>query len=82
VADNGISAPVRVPDGWHVLKLLESRPAGPIALSDAKPQLVQALRQGRAKRMIQVYLDDLLKSKPIEVNEIELTKQLGAAKQP
>ena len=45
---------------------------------DAKPQIVQALRQNRAQRLMRAYLDDMLKEKPIEVNEIELTKEVGS----
>jgi peptidylprolyl isomerase len=80
LAENGVSQPVRVPDGWHILKLLEAKQAGQMSLLDAKPQIVQALRQQRAQRMIRAYLDDMLKTEPIQVNEIELTKQVGAGK--
>jgi peptidylprolyl isomerase len=78
--EGGISQPVRVPDGWHILKLLEMKPAGEVSLLDAKPQIVAALRQARAQRMMRAYLDDMLKAQPIQLNEIELTKQVGAAK--
>jgi hypothetical protein len=80
MTDNSISQPIRVPGGWHVLKLLETKPGGPVALLDAKPQIVQALRQARAQQMIKGYLDGMLKTQPIELNEIELTKQVGGAK--
>src|ERR1700722_8845287 len=70
--ENGISQPVRVPDGWHILKLLALKPAGTVSLPDAKPQLVAALRQARAQRLVRAYLDDLMKAQPIQVNEIEL----------
>ncbi len=78
--ENGISQPVRVPDGWHVLKLLAMKPAGEVSLLDAKPQFVTALRQARVQRMMRAYLDEMLKTQPIQLNEIELTKELGAAK--
>ena len=78
--EGGISQPVRVPDGWHVLKLLAVRPAGEVSLLDAKPQIVAALRQARGQRLMRTYLDDMIKAQPIQVNEIELTKQLNAGK--
>jgi len=78
--ENGISQPVRVPDGWHILKLLALKPAGTVSLPDAKPQLVAALRQARAQRLVRAYLDDLMKAQPIQVNEIELTKEAGGGK--
>ncbi len=78
LTENGISQPIRVPDGWHVLKLLETRAAGPIPLADVKPQLVQGLRQARAQRLMRAYLDEMVKTQPIQVNEIELTKAVTA----
>ncbi len=80
MAEDAISQPVHVPDGWHILKLLEIKQAGPVPLSDAKPQIVQALRQARAQRTMRAYLDEMLKTQPVQVNEIELTKQMGAGK--
>lgn len=80
LTDTGISQPVRVPDGWHILKLLATRPAGQLPLQDARPQIVAALRQARAQRLMRGYLDDMLKAEPIQVNEIELTKQVSPAK--
>ena len=75
--EGGISQPVHVPGGWHILKLLAVKPAGELPLIDAKPQIVAALRQARAQRMMRAYLDDMLKSQPIQLNEIELTKDAG-----
>ena len=75
----GVSVPVRVPDGWHLLKLMEVKPAGPVSLADAKPQLVAALRQARAQKMMRDYVTNMVKAQPIQVNEIELNKQLGGA---
>jgi peptidylprolyl isomerase len=80
MSDNGISQPVRVPDGWHILKLLGTKPSSQLPLQDATPQLVQALRQARAQRLVRAHLDEMIKSQPIEVNEIELTKQTTVAK--
>lgn len=78
--EGGISQPVRVPDGWHILKLLAMKPAGEVPLLDAKPQIVAALRQARAQQMMRAYLDEMVKTQPIQLNEIELTKEAGAGK--
>jgi parvulin-like peptidyl-prolyl isomerase len=80
MTEGGISQPLRVPDGWHVLKLLTIKPAGQVSLQDARAQIVQALRQARAQRLMRGYLDEMLKAQPIQVNEIELTKQVGEGK--
>ena len=63
--------------GWHILKLLAMRASGPLPLPEAKAQIVAALRQARAQRMVRAYLDDILKAQPIQLNEIELTNQVG-----
>lgn len=77
MTDGGVSQPVHVPDGWHILKLLAVKPAGELPLIEAKPQIVTALRQARAQRMMRAYLDEMLKSQPIQLNEIELAKDAG-----
>jgi peptidylprolyl isomerase len=76
--ESGISQPVHVPDGWHILKLLAMKPAGVISLQDARPQIVAALRQARAQQAERSYLDGMLKAEPIQLNEIELTKEAKA----
>jgi hypothetical protein len=80
LAEGGVSQPIRVPDGWHILKLVEMKPASQVSLLDAKAQIVTALRQARSQRLMKAWLDEMLKVQPIEVNEIELTKQVGGGK--
>ncbi len=77
--ESGISQPVRAADGWHILKLLAMKPAGTLSLQDAKPQIVAALRQARTQRLVRAYLDDMLKAQPIQLNEIELSRDASAA---
>lgn len=73
--DNGTSEPVRAPDGWHVLRVLDSRPSGPMSQAEATPQLVQAMRQARAQQAMRTYVGTLLSAEPIQINEVELSKQ-------
>jgi peptidylprolyl isomerase len=77
--ESGISQPVRASDGWHILKLLAMKPAGTIPLQDARPQIVAALRQARTQRLARAYLDEMVKAQPIQLNEIELSKQASQA---
>lgn len=77
--ESGISQPVRASDGWHILKLLAMKPAGPMSLQDARPQIVAALRQARTQRLVRAYLDNMLKAQPIQLNEIELAKDATQA---
>ncbi len=73
LADGAISEPVRAGDGWHLLRLLGTKPAGLASLADARPALVRALRQQRTRQNEQAYVDTLLKQEPIQINEIELS---------
>jgi hypothetical protein len=74
--ENGTTDPLRLGDGFHVIRLLGTRPAGPAAIADVKPQLVQALRQARAQQVVRAYIDDLLRKEPIQLNEIDLARQV------
>ena len=76
--EKGITDPVRLPDGWHVVRLTETRSSGPAPLADVKPQLVQMLRQARSQQAMRGYVDDMLKKAPIQINEIDLVKQVSA----
>ncbi len=78
--DNGTSEPVRALDGWHVLRVIETRPPGPMSLADASPQLIQAMRQAHAQQAMRNYIATMLSTTPIQVNESELAKQLTPPK--
>ncbi len=72
--DGGVTEPVRSPQGWHVLKLLGTRPPAPMPLAEARETLVRALRQERMVQAQRGYLSNLLQQTPIQLNEIELSK--------
>jgi len=74
LSEGGVSDPVRGPQGWHVLKLLGTRPAGPSSLTDSRDALVRAMRQEHMLEAQRGYLTSLLQQVPIQVNEIELGK--------
>ncbi len=80
VQEGGISQPVRIQDGWHIVKLLGVKPAGPVPLAEARPQIVQALRQARTQRLMRAYVEDMIKAQPVQVNEIELNKAAAGLK--
>lgn len=50
--------PVHTPYGWHVIELIESRPAAPPPFDQVKAQLASNLQQARHQK----FLDDSLKS--------------------
>jgi parvulin-like peptidyl-prolyl isomerase len=69
LSENGITDLTRLPDGFHIVRLMGTKPAGPAAITDVKPQLVQALRQARAQQIVRAYIDDMLRKEPIQLND-------------
>jgi len=77
LAKDAVSDPVRLDDGWHVVKLLDVRPASVRPLDEVRDALVSELRAERAKANRQAYLTRLLEQNPPVVNEIALSKLLA-----
>ncbi|MCA3824614.1 MAG: peptidylprolyl isomerase, partial [Burkholderia sp.] len=73
-----VSAPVRTPAGFHVVKLIDSRAAAPRPLADVKEQLRAMLRAQRTQQNAQTYLAKLAANAPI--NEDALKKALASAR--
>ncbi len=80
LARDAVSEPVRLDDGWHVLKLLDARPAGPRPLAEVRDALVSQLRAARARDLRQAYVARLLEQNPPAINELALPKVLDRAK--
>lgn len=73
----GVSDPVHLGDGWHVFKLLATRPATTESLQDARPQIVAALRNEKAQANARAYIAKLQQSQHAEINEIALNAAVG-----
>lgn len=78
LAKAGISDPVRLDDGWHVLKMLDTEASHTRPLAEVRDALVQRIRAERAEANRRAYIAELFKSTPPVVNEIALSKLLGA----
>jgi parvulin-like peptidyl-prolyl isomerase len=59
LAPGEVSDPVRGAEGWHVLKLIERRPAGLRPLEEVRPAIVEALRRQAAQDRERAYLAQL-----------------------
>jgi len=71
---NAFSKPVRMDDGWHIIKLIDSREATTPTLSQVRDQLKARLRAVRSQENRQKFLSELLLENPPAVNGIELRK--------
>ena len=79
LARDSVSDPVRLDDGWHILKVLEVKEPYTAALADVRQQLIQQMRTERTKALSQAYVARLSQQSPVQVNELALAKLL---KQP
>jgi parvulin-like peptidyl-prolyl isomerase len=69
-----VSAPVRLADGWHILKMLEIKEPYTASLSELHDQIAQRLREEKAKQLAQEYVAQLLKDNPVAINEIAVSQ--------
>lgn len=71
---NVISEPVRLKDGWHILKVLDARePFTPI-FDQVRVQLAQRLRAEKVRSSMQAYMSEMLQKHPVVINEVVLSK--------
>ena len=73
-----VSQPVRLEDGWHILKVLEVKEPYTPSLDEIRSQLIQQMRAQQARANSQAYLAKLLQDHPIEINELSLPDVLKA----
>jgi len=77
LAKNTASEPIKLDDGWHILKLIDTKAAYTRTLPEVRDLLVQQLRNERATALRRAYLADLLKQHPPVINELALSGLLG-----
>jgi peptidylprolyl isomerase len=78
LAKAGITDPVRLDDGWHILKMLDTEASHTRPLVEVRDALVQRIRAERVEANRRAYMAELLKQTPPVVNEIALSKLLDA----
>ena len=68
--------------GWHVIKLVETKPATSKTFTEVKDQIKQILAQQQQSDDFTKYVDELKKKAKIEILDPSLKKIMDAASQP
>ena len=76
LAAGSVSEPIQLNDGWHLIKVLETKEATTATLEQVRPQLITRLRSDRARQLRADFITSLVKENPVAINEIELAKIL------
>jgi len=64
-----VSAPVRLNDGYHILKVMDTRDLSVTPFEQVRESLTQRLRTEREHANRLVYLDKMLQASPVVVND-------------
>lgn len=76
LAKGAISEPVRLDDGWHVLRLVDTKPSESRPLAEVRDVLVQRLREERVEANRRAFVTELLRKSPPAINELALSRLL------
>ena len=77
LSKNTVSEPLRLEDGWHIIKVLDIKEAYTPTLEEIRAALAQELRKEKTQSNSQAYLGNLLQQTPVAINELALSKVLG-----
>lgn len=79
---NAVSEPVRLDDGWHILKVLDVQEAHTPTFDQIRLKLAQQLRAERTRANTQAHLAALVKQHPVAIDELALAKLLPRPVKP
>ncbi len=74
LSKNGTCDPIRMNDGWHIIRVLEVKEPYTATLDEVKIPLTNELRKEKAQFIAKAYLAKLLQQNPVTLNEIEISK--------
>jgi len=74
MSKGGISDPIRLNDGWHIIKLVEVKAPYTATLDEVKGSLTSELRNQRGQALSKAYVAKLLQQNPVTLNEIAVSK--------
>jgi hypothetical protein len=74
LSKNGTTEPIRLNDGWHIIRVIEVKEPYTASLDEVKAALANELRKEKAQVLAKAYLAKLLQQNPVTLNEIEVSK--------
>jgi len=74
LSKNGTTDPIRLNDGWHIVRLTEIKDPYTASLDEVKVSLTNELRNQKAQVLGKAYLAKLLQDNPVTLNEIAVSK--------
>ncbi len=77
LAKGAVAEPIRLDDGWHIIKLNDTKASYTRTLPEVRDQLVLQIRKERSNALRQAYIAELLKKNPPAINELALSKILS-----
>ncbi len=78
LANNAVGEPIKLADGFHIIKLIDTKAAETRSLADVRDALTQRIRAQRADLLRRAYLARVLEQNPPVINELALAKVLDA----
>jgi parvulin-like peptidyl-prolyl isomerase len=76
LSKGAVTDPIRLDDGWHVIKLIDTKASYTRTLPEVRDQLAAQMRNERATALRRAYLAELLKEHPPVLNELALSNLL------
>jgi peptidylprolyl isomerase len=70
----GVTPPIRLDDGWHILKVNDIKDPYTPTLAEIRPQLIQRMRAQRARLIGQQYMVKILQDNHVQIDELSLSK--------
>jgi peptidylprolyl isomerase len=67
---------IKLEDGWHIIKLLDTKASYTRPISEVRAQLVEQMRDEQANTNRRAYLTKLIEKNPTAINELALSRIL------
>ncbi|WP_454629723.1 peptidylprolyl isomerase [Bradyrhizobium cenepequi] len=77
LAKNAVAEPIKLDDGWHIIRLIDTKAAYTRTLPEVRELLIQQMRNERAAVLRRAYIAELLKQHPPVINELALSGLIG-----